>query len=76
MPFAIMASVSFILMEMRQLFPPEIINNSAENYFIKQSTASKAAGVYGEVTHANISENFTVHQGDTLLSCNQYPKDG
>lgn len=27
---------------MRQLFPPEIIKNSAENYFIKQSTASKA----------------------------------
>lgn len=27
---------------MRQLFPPEIIKNSAENYFIKQRTTSKA----------------------------------
>jgi len=27
---------------MRQLFPPEIIKNSAENYFIKQNTPSQA----------------------------------
>jgi len=30
---------------MRQLFPPEIIKNSAENYFIKQHTTSRAVYV-------------------------------
>jgi HlyD family secretion protein len=101
---------------MRQLFPPEIIKNSAENYFVKQSTASKAiyfmllatllilllllpvisvdittqsngvirsryddnilqSGVYGEITRANISENLTVTQGDTLLVINTQKTD-
>jgi len=101
---------------MRQLFPPEIIKNSAENYFNTQSTASKAvylmllatllifllllpvitvdittqsngvirsryddnilqSGVYGEVTLANISENLTVAQGDTLLVINTQKTD-
>jgi len=93
---------------MKQLFPPEIIQNSAENYFIQQHTASRAmyliliviliifivllpvikiditvhgngvirsrfddnllqSAVSGEVIKADISENISVKQGDTLI---------
>jgi len=93
---------------MKQLFPPEIIHNSAENYFIQQNTTSRMvyiililiiiitllilpiitiditsqsngivrstyddniiqSAVYGEVIRANVSDNTTVKQGDTLL---------
>lgn len=93
---------------MKQLFPPEIVKNSAETYFIQQHTSGKAvylvllillivvllllpvvkvditsqsngvirsrfednivqSAVYGDVVLAEISENSTVEQGDTLI---------
>jgi multidrug resistance efflux pump len=93
---------------MKQLFPPEIIHDSAEKYFNQQHTASRAvylillsalitliillpvikvdittqgggvirsrfddniiqSAVYGEVVRADLSENLTVKQGDTLI---------
>ena len=93
---------------MKQLFPSEIIHNSAENYFSQQHTTSRTvyiivifiliiilfllpiitiditaqsngvirstyddniiqSAVYGEVIRANVSENASVKQGDTLV---------
>jgi len=101
---------------MKQLFPPEIIRNSAENFYFRQNTTSKVvylilllifitlllllpiitvditsqnngvirsryddnilqSAVYGEVTHAWISENLTVKQGDTILVINTQKTD-
>ena len=101
---------------MKQLFPSEIIHNSAENYFNQHQTTSKAvylvllfiliiifsllpiinvditsqsngvirslyddniiqSAVYGEVVHANISENASVNQGDTLIEVSTHKTD-
>ena len=101
---------------MKQLFPSEIIHNSAENYFSQHQTTSKAvylvllfiliiifsllpiinvditsqsngvirslyddniiqSAVYGEVVHANISENASVNQGDTLIEVSTHKTD-
>ncbi len=101
---------------MKQFFPPEIIQNSAENYFIEHHSTSRVVylflllilfislfllpiitvditsqsngvirsryddnillpAVYGEVIRANIFENATVKQGDTLLVINTQKTD-
>lgn len=101
---------------MKQLFPSEIIRNSAENYFIEHHSTSRVVylvlllmlftalfllpiitvditaqsngvirsryddnillpAVYGEVIRANIFENATVKQGDTLLVINTQKTD-
>ncbi len=101
---------------MKQLFPSEIIHNSAENYFNQQHTTSRTiyfilifiliisllilpiisiditsqsngiirstyddniiqSAVYGEVIKANVSDNTTVKQGDTLLVISTHKTD-
>jgi len=101
---------------MKQLFPSEIIRNSAENYFNQHQTTSRAvylillfiliiifsllpiinvditsqsngvirslyddniiqSAVYGEVVRANISENASVVQGDTLIVVSTHKTD-
>jgi len=101
---------------MKQIFPSEIIRNSAENYFIEHHSTSRVVylvlllmllialfllplitvditaqsngvirsryddnillpAVYGEVVRANIFENETVKQGDTLLVINTQKTD-
>jgi len=101
---------------MKQLFPPEIIQNSAENFYFRQQTTSRVvynilvlipitlllllpiitvditsqnngvirsklddntlqSAVYGEVIYANILENMTVNQQDTLIIINTQKTD-
>jgi len=101
---------------MKQLFPSEIIHDSAENYFTQHQTTSRAvylilllilfiiflllpiikvdittqsngvirsfyddniiqSAVYGEVIRANISENVSVIQGDTLIVVSTHKTD-
>ena len=101
---------------MKQLFPSEIIRNSAENYFNQHQTTGRAvylillfilfiillllpiikvditsqnngvirsfyddniiqSAVYGEVVRANISENASVVQGDTLIVVSTHKTD-